>query len=227
MLTKLPVADFAPSLLRAICRARWGAEIRLRAWKQANNPDKALNRESGEHPLMAIPPTAMINHLPGMRMARMIGGNGPIEDLGDERLHDALALHHQAAGRWEELPAFTPFMKRVARDKRKKIPGHAKGFWLRLERKGLFVRSHVVMERDAAKESPGHFAAGGTLSANRIEFVNLIADQLTAHGAMKPGLLYETPLTDMNPHGPDGIFNSGQAGELLERPPRIRARAVA
>jgi IS4 transposase len=68
MLTNLPAADFSPNLLRTIYRARWGVEIQFRAWKQSNNLDKALNRKSGEHHLMAILLTAMINHLVGMRM---------------------------------------------------------------------------------------------------------------------------------------------------------------
>jgi hypothetical protein len=131
MLTNLPVADFAPNLLRAIYRARWGVEIQFRAWKQANNLDKALNRKSGEHHLMAILLTAMINHLVGMRMARVISGNRPIDDLSYEKLYDALALHHQAAKRWEELLTFTPFTKHVARDKRKrKSPVTPKAFGL-------------------------------------------------------------------------------------------------
>lgn len=120
MLTNLPAADFAPSLLRAIHRARWGVEIQFRAWKQAHNLDKALNRKSGEHHLMAILLTAMINHLVGMRMARVLSGNGAMDELSYEKLHDALAIHHQAAKRWEELLTFAPVMKHVERDKRKR-----------------------------------------------------------------------------------------------------------
>lgn len=120
MLTNLPAAAFAPNQLRAIYRARWGVEIQFRAWKQANNLDKALKRKSGEHHLMAILLTAMINHLVGMRMARVLSKNKAVEELSYEKLYDALALHHQAAKRWEELLTFAPFMKHVERDKRKR-----------------------------------------------------------------------------------------------------------
>jgi hypothetical protein len=120
MLTNLPAADFSASLLRTIYRARWGVEIQFRAWKQANNLDKALNRKSGEHHLMAILLTAMINHLVGMRMARVLSGNKAVEDLSYEKLYDALAIHHQAAKRWEDLLTFAPFLKHVERDKRKR-----------------------------------------------------------------------------------------------------------
>jgi type I restriction enzyme R subunit len=69
-------------------------------------------------------------------------------------------------------------------------------------------------------------AAGGTLSSNQIEFVNLIVDPLTAHGAMKPELLYETSFTDMSPHGPDGVFHSAKVDELAGLLSQIRAGAV-
>lgn len=120
MLTNLPAADFSPNLLRTIYRARWGVEIQFRAWKQSNNLDKALNRKSGEHHLMAILLTAMINHLVGMRMARVLSRNKPVDELSYEKLYDALAIHHQAATRWEELLTFAPYMKHVERDKRKR-----------------------------------------------------------------------------------------------------------
>jgi type I restriction enzyme R subunit len=44
---------------------------------------------------------------------------------------------------------------------------------------------------------------------------------------MKPELLYESPFTDVNPQGPDGVFNSAQVDELIELLSQVRARAVA
>jgi type I restriction enzyme, R subunit len=45
---------------------------------------------------------------------------------------------------------------------------------------GLFVRSLVGLDREAAKSALGKFASGSTLTANQIEFVNEIVDHL--HG---------------------------------------------
>jgi type I restriction enzyme R subunit len=71
---------------------------------------------------------------------------------------------------------------------------------------GLFVRSLVGLDREAAKQAFAGFLAGKTLNANQIEFVNLIVNHLTEHGVMRAALLYESPFTDVTPRGPDGIF---------------------
>jgi type I restriction enzyme, R subunit len=55
---------------------------------------------------------------------------------------------------------------------------------------GLFVRTLVGLDRDAARQAMASFLAGRTMSANQIEFVNLIVEHLTEHGiveAARPG----------------------------------------
>lgn len=91
---------------------------------------------------------------------------------------------------------------------------------------GLFVRSLVGLDREAAKKTMAGFINGKTLTANQIEFVNLIVDHLTGDGAMRPERLYESPFTDLNPRGPDGIFPSAQVDELVTLLADIRKRAV-
>ena len=49
---------------------------------------------------------------------------------------------------------------------------------------GLFVRSLVGLDRGAAKGAFAEFLAGRTLSANQIEFIDLIINHLTEHGVM-------------------------------------------
>ncbi len=88
------------------------------------------------------------------------------------------------------------------------------------------MRSLVGLDRQAAKHALAGFMAGKTLSANQIEFVNLIVEHLTEHGVMDAGLLYESPFTGLSPQGPEGIFNSRQIDELVTLLSQVRARAV-
>jgi len=92
---------------------------------------------------------------------------------------------------------------------------------------GLFVRSLVGLDREAAKRALASFLAGSRLRANQIEFVNLIVDHLTEHGVMEPTLLYESPFTDVTPQGPEGLFTSTQVTELISLLERIKSTAVA
>lgn len=92
---------------------------------------------------------------------------------------------------------------------------------------GLFVRSLVGLDREAAKQAFAGFLTGKTLTANQIEFVNLIVNHLTEHGVMGAALLYESPFTDVTPRGPDELFTLSQLDELLRILDEVRAAALA
>ena len=92
---------------------------------------------------------------------------------------------------------------------------------------GLFVRSLIGLDRQAAKEALAGFLSGKSLGANQIEFVNLIVDHLTEHGVMDAAMLYESPFTDLTPRGPDGLFSSAQVDELLAVIEQVHQRAIA
>jgi type I restriction enzyme R subunit len=92
---------------------------------------------------------------------------------------------------------------------------------------GLFVRSLVGLNREAAKEALAGFLSGKTLGANQIEFVDLIVNHLTEHGVMDAALLYESPFTDITPQGPDGIFTTPQVDELISILNEVKANAAA
>ena len=92
---------------------------------------------------------------------------------------------------------------------------------------GLLVRSLVGMDRAAAKEALARFTNGKTLTANQLEFVNLIVDHLTEHGVVEAARLYESPFTDLTPHGPDALFKATEMDELLRTLQAVRATAVA
>ena len=92
---------------------------------------------------------------------------------------------------------------------------------------GLFVRSLVGIDRSAAKDAMGTFVGGKSLSANQIEFVNLIVDHLTEHGIVSPDRLYESPFIDITPQGPDGLFSTQELDELMQVLETVRTTAMA
>ncbi len=92
---------------------------------------------------------------------------------------------------------------------------------------GIFIRSLVGLDRQAAKDAFGAFLTGGTATANQVEFVNLIVDHLTEHGVMEPGLLYKSPFIDFSATGPEGVFSSAQVDQLVAVLTDIRERAAA
>jgi type I restriction enzyme, R subunit len=92
---------------------------------------------------------------------------------------------------------------------------------------GLFIRSLIGLDREAAKQALAGFMDGKGLSANQIEFLNMVADHLTQQGFMPVERLYEPPFTDVNPQGVEGVFSPQEADELIEVLDGVRRRAVA
>jgi type I restriction enzyme R subunit len=91
---------------------------------------------------------------------------------------------------------------------------------------GLFVRSLVGLDREAAKAAFADFMADRQLSANQIEFLNMVIDHLTQNGQMDPRLLYESPFTDYDPMGVAGVFGD-DATKLVSILDEVRRRAAA
>lgn len=118
MLTNLGEEQADVSQLAAIYRARWAVEIQFRAWKQALNLGKALNRKSNEHHLQALVLAGMIAHQLGMRIAQRIGNSVGRARVSYEKLYDLLAVRLIKSRDLAELAAFNPDPRHVERDKR-------------------------------------------------------------------------------------------------------------
>ena len=90
---------------------------------------------------------------------------------------------------------------------------------------GLFIRSLVGLDRNAAKELFAEFLAEGTHTATQIRFINELIDELTSRGVMDPVRLYDPPYSDLAPMGPEALFSSEEAGEIFDLLSLIQERA--
>ena len=92
---------------------------------------------------------------------------------------------------------------------------------------GLFIRSLVGLDRNAAKELFAEFLADGTHTATQIRFINEILDELTSRGVMDPARLYDPPFSDLAPTGPEGLFSETEVHHICHLLDLIKTRAIA
>lgn len=81
---------------------------------------------------------------------------------------------------------------------------------------GLFVRSLVGLDRQAATEAFGRYLDGTRFNVDQVRFVGLIVDELTANGVVEPGRLFESPYTDRASAGVDSVFPPADVEVIVE-----------
>ena len=91
---------------------------------------------------------------------------------------------------------------------------------------GLFVRSLVGLDREVAKAALSAFTQGKNLTANQIEFTNLIINHLSSRGWIELARLYSSPFTDIHPHGIDGLFDEASTLALISALHAVRRNAT-
>ncbi len=92
---------------------------------------------------------------------------------------------------------------------------------------GLFIRSLVGLDREAAMQAFSEFISGSTATPNQIEFIDLIVQELTRNGVMDPDRLFQSPFTDLSAQGPLGVFPPAKVTRLVDVLNTIQARAAA
>jgi len=78
----------------------------------------------------------------------------------------------------------------------------------------VFVRGIVGLDRAAAKA-----AFAGLLDCEPLtlqqQFLNTLIDSLCQNGVVDPGRLYESPFTDLNAAGLDGLLDDARADTIV------------
>ena len=92
---------------------------------------------------------------------------------------------------------------------------------------GLFIRSLVGLDREAAMQAFGDFLQASKATPEQIEFIGLIIEELTQNGVMGPERLFESPYTDLDAKGPLAIFPQADLTHIVAVLKEIRQHAVA
>lgn len=95
------------------------------------------------------------------------------------------------------------------------------------EHLGLFIRSIVGLDREAAKKAFGDYLNDHKFNSSQIQFINLVIDYLSQNGVIEPSKLYEAPYTDFNTSGLDGVFQDADADRIVGILKTIRTNAAA
>ena len=65
------------------------------------------------------------------------------------------------------------------------------------------------------------------LNASQLEFLDLVIDHLMARGLMDPRLLYESPFTDFDSNGVEGVFDAADVVRLVQVLREVETRSTA
>ncbi|MBW0114105.1 DEAD/DEAH box helicase family protein [Pseudonocardia abyssalis] len=99
--------------------------------------------------------------------------------------------------------------------------------WVADQGLGVFIRSIVGLDHQAATEAFGHYLDGSRFTVHQIRFVHLIINELTSNGVVEPRRLFESPYTDHAPTGPDALFPEADVEVIVDILHEVRNRARA
>ena len=91
---------------------------------------------------------------------------------------------------------------------------------------GLFIRSLVGLDRQAANEAFEKYLDETRFSVQQVRFVGLIIDELTRNGVVEPGRLFESPYTDIAATGPDLVFPDEDVQVIVDTLDHIKQTAL-
>jgi len=92
---------------------------------------------------------------------------------------------------------------------------------------GLYVRSLVGLDREAVQEAMEEFVAGTTLTAQQLDFLQVLSNHLVDNGRVAPSALFDSPYNELAPSGPDVLFGNDKVVQLFSILRDIEGRARA
>jgi type I restriction enzyme R subunit len=81
---------------------------------------------------------------------------------------------------------------------------------------GLFVRSLLGLDREAVEEALAEFVAGTTMTAQQIDFLQVLTNHLIENGMVSPASLFDSPYNELAPGGPDVLFGEEGVRRLFQ-----------
>ena len=92
---------------------------------------------------------------------------------------------------------------------------------------GLFIRSLIGLDRQAAKDAFSKFLDGKQFNSAQIHFIDLLINNLAENGVVAAARFYERPFTDMSPTGPEALFTDADIVDMISLLDQIRQNASA
>jgi type I restriction enzyme R subunit len=92
---------------------------------------------------------------------------------------------------------------------------------------GVFIRSLLGMDINAAKEAFSEFISKGSLSGDQIKFIDTIINFFSVAGTLDKKMLFDKPFTEINDMGLTGVFDESSSVRILSIVDTINKNALA
>lgn len=230
--TSIPAVREQAAFLEALAEQSWWDDVTLPMLDEARRRVRSLVRLIEKHKRSKVY-TDFPDELGELAELPSISGSGQVNgERFRAKVRDFLRRHedHIAIHKLRRNVALTPSdlaeLERMLLESGEFDQETLSRAAARADGLGLFVRSLVGLDRSAAVEALSGFLQATTLSSDQIEFLDLIVEYLTRHGAVSPAQLFESPFSEIAPNGPDVIFPE-RFDELVIVLDDVRARASA
>ena len=90
---------------------------------------------------------------------------------------------------------------------------------------GLFIRSILGLDAEAAKKAFGELLVGQTFNAQQIRFIDTLINFFSVKGVIEPEMLFESPFTDINISSISGLFDEETSTKIIDLIQRVNGNA--